>query len=382
MNELRLTCPCAFGLESVLAGELKRMDARKIAASDGRVDFSGGPEMLARANLWLRTAERVQILLGTFRATSFTQLFDGVAALPLEEYIGKKDAFPVKGWSLSSQLHSIPDCQSIIKKAAVRRLEGAYGISWFEESGPTHQLQFSILKDQVTVMLDTSGPGLHKRGYRQMSNLAPIKETLAAGILDLARIFPDTQLYDPFCGSGTFLIEAAYKAKNVAPGLYRRFAAERWDQLPGEIWRQERERALSLVRTGEEVSFRGMGSDLSPEAVELSLSNAKKAQVGQLITACAADIRDFKVPEEKAIVVCNPPYGDRMLSVGEAQELNRTMGRVFQPSDHVGYYIISALEDFEEQFGRRADKRRKLYNGMVKCQLYMYLPQRPKERRG
>lgn len=378
MKQLRLTSPCAFGLESILSGELKRIDAQDITVSDGRVDFSGGPELLARANLWLRTAERVQILLGTFPAATFTQLFDGVAALPLEEYIGKKDAFPVKGWSLNSQLRSIPDCQSIIKKAAVKRLEKAYGLSWFEESGATHQLQFSILKDQVTVMLDTSGSGLHKRGYRQNSNLAPIKETLAAGILDLARIYPDTQLYDPFCGSGTFLIEGAYKAKNIAPGLYRRFAAEGWDQLPAKVWQQERERALSLVRTGEEVTFRGIGSDLSAEAAELTQNNAKKAQVGRNILSRQADIWDFQVPEEKAIVVCNPPYGDRLLSVGEARELNRIMGQVFQPSDHVGYYIISALEDFEEQFGRKADKRRKLYNGMVRCQLYMYQPQRGK----
>ena len=217
------------------------MGAEDVTVFDGRVEFTGDWEMAARANLWLRTAERVQILLGSFRAVTFTQLFDQVERLPLEEFIGKKDAFPVKGWSLNSQLHSVPDCQSIIKKAAVKRLSRVYGVNWFEETGPVHQLQFSILKDQVTVLLDLSGAGLHKRGYRRISNLAPIKETLAAGILDLARIYPDTRLYDPFCGSGTILIEGAYKARNIAPGLYRRFAAEKWECIPAQVWR------LSLI---------------------------------------------------------------------------------------------------------------------------------------
>ena len=375
MEKLTLSCPCNFGLESVLSGEVKRMDAENIKVTDGRVDFTGGWEMVARANLWLRTAERVQLVLGSFEAKTFTQLFDQVAALPLERFIGKTDAFPVKGWSLNSQLHSIPDCQSIIKKAAVTRLSKAYGIQWFEESGPMHQLQFSILRDKVTIMLDTSGAGLHKRGYRQQSNIAPIKETLAAGILDIARIYPDTQLYDPFCGSGTMLVEAAYKAKNLAPGIYRRFSAERWGCVPKGVWQQERERALSMTRK-EEVTFHGYGRDLDPQAVELTLQNAKKAGVGQLITASQADVRAFSIPKEKSLVVCNPPYGERMLTTQEAEQLYRDMGKVFLPSETTAYFIISSLENFENLFDRQADKRRKLYNGMVKCQLYMYFAQK------
>lgn len=372
MTKLNFCCPVNFGLESVLTGELRRMDAQDIKATDGRVDFSGDWNTLARANLWLRTAERVQLVLGSFPANSFTQLFDGVEQLPLEQFIGKTDAFPVKGWALNSQLHSIPDCQSIIKKAAVKRLSRVYGIEWFEETGPVHQLQFSIMRDMVTVMLDTSGPGLHKRGYRQLSNLAPIKETLAAGILDIARIYPDTQLYDPFCGSGTMLVEGTYKAKNIAPGIYRRFAAERWGCMPDKVWRQERERAMGLVRK-EDVTFHGYGRDIDDEAVELTMGNAKKAGVGQLISAINADVRDFVVPREKSLVVCNPPYGERMLNLSEAEQLYRDMGKVFLPSDTTAYYIISSLENFENLFGRQADKRRKLYNGMVKCQLYIYL---------
>lgn len=371
MNELTISCPCNFGLESVLSGEAKRMEAQNVKVTDGRVDFTGDWEMVARANLWLRTAERVQLVLGSFPAHSFTELFDAVEKLPFEQFVGKTDAFPVKGWSLNSQLHSIPDCQSIIKKAAVKRLTSVYGLSWFEETGPVHQIQFSIMRDQVTIMLDTSGAGLHKRGYRQQSNIAPIKETLAAGILDIARIFPDTQIYDPFCGSGTMLIEAAYKAKNLAPGIYRRFGAEQWGCIPKGVWQRERERAVSLTRK-EGVTFHGYGRDIDDNAIDLTMSNAKKAGVGQLVSAANADVRDFVLPREKSLVVCNPPYGERMLTTAEAEQLYRDMGKVFVPSDCVSYYIISSLENFESLFGRQADKRRKLYNGMVKCQLYMY----------
>ena len=373
MEQFRFACPCNFGLESVLSGELKRMGMEKVTAADGRVDFTGTVEALAQANLWLRTAERVLVVLGSFRASSFTQLFDQVEKLPFEAFIGKNDRFPVKGWSLNSQLHSVPDCQSIIKKAVVKRLGSKYGITWFEETGALYQIQFSILKDQVTIMLDTSGAGLHKRGYRRVQTQAPIKETLAAGILDIARIYPDTRLYDPFCGSGTFLIEAAYKAKNIAPGLYRRFAAESWSCVPPKVWRAQREEALAKVR--KDITFRAFGSDISPEALEIAAGNLKKANVAALAEVCQLDIKDFTVPEEKSIVVCNPPYGERLLDTQEAEALCKTMGQVFRPSDQVGYFIISSVENFEELFGRPADKRRKLYNGMVKCQLYLYFPQ-------
>ena len=371
MSNYRFCCPCNFGLESVLSGEVKRIEGKDIVVTDGRVEFSGDENMLARANLWLRTAERVQIILGTFKATSFTELFDNVAELPIEDFVGKKDAFPVKGWSLNSQLHSVPDCQSIIKKAMVKRLSEVYGVNWFEESGATHQVQFSILRDEVTIMLDTSGVGLHKRGYRRNSNAAPIKETLAAGILDLARIYPDTQIYDPFCGSGTFLIEAAYKAKNIAPGIYRRFAAEKWKEISPKVWKEERERAISMVR--KDIAFNAYGSDIDPECVELSLENAKKAGIPSSISVTEADIRDFKLPTERSIVVCNPPYGERLSNETEVIDMYKTMGKIFVPNDNVSFFIISSLENFEEVFGRKADKRRKLYNGMVKCQLYSYL---------
>ncbi len=370
MNDFAIACPCLFGLEGILADEIKRMGGKNVAAHNGRVVFEGGAQEIAMANLNLRTAERVMIILGSFRALSFEELFQGVLALPLEQFIGKKDAFPVKGWSLNSKLYSIPDCQSIIKKAAVKRLEQVYRQSWFEESGPVHQIRFSILKDEVTVMLDTSGAGLHKRGYRKDSTEAPIKETLAAGILDIARIKGYSVVYDPFCGSGTFLIESALRALRIAPGLSRRFAAESWDCFGEKVWQQERERAVSQIdRT---VTFEAHGADISQEAVELTISNAHKAGVADRIHAKVADIKDFSIQHEKATVLCNPPYGERLLDVQQAEELYGIMGRVYEKRQGLSYYVISPHEEFERLFGRPADKRRKLYNGMIKCQLYMY----------
>ena len=236
MQKIRLCCPCHFGLESVLKFEITKLGGKNLTVTDGKISFDGDPALIAKANICLATAERVLIELGSFRAETFEQLFEGTYALPLEQYIGKNDAFPVKGHSLNSKLHSIPHCQSIIKKAACKRLGQKYNMEWLAEDGALHQLQFNIMKDVCTIYLDTTGQGLHKRGYRRTSNAAPIKETLAAGIIDLARVRADSVVCDPMCGSGTFLIEAAYKALNVAPGLRRSFAAEKWDQIPAELW--------------------------------------------------------------------------------------------------------------------------------------------------
>ena len=219
-------------------------------------------------------------------------------------------------------------------------------------------------------MLDTSGVALHKRGYRKVANLAPIRETLAAGILDIARIYPDTQLYDPFCGSGTFLIEAAYKAKNIAPGIYRRFAAEKWDCISSKIWKDGREEAINKVR--KDVEFVAFGRDISQESLEIAEANARRAGIAGLIRLEKRDVEDFVLPSEKSLVVTNPPYGERLMAGEDLQQLYNTMGKVFQPSQQTAYYIISSAEDFEQSFGRKADKKRKLYNGMLKCNLYQY----------
>ena len=376
-NQLyKLCAPCLFGLESVLSGELKRLGFADISVTDGRVEFTGDAEGIARANLNLRTAERVLIVLDSFRAVTFQQLIDGAEKIPFEEYIGKKDAFPVKGWSLNSQLHSVPDCQSIIKKAAVKRLSRKYGVAWLEESGSTVQIQFSINKDIVTIMLDTSGMALHKRGYRKVANLAPIRETLAAGILDIARIYPDTQLYDPFCGSGTFLIEAAYKAKNIAPGIYRRFAAEKWDCMPSKIWQVCREEAIEKIR--KDIEFIAFGSDISQDSLEIAEANARRAGIAGLLRLEKMDVKNFTILDRKSLVVTNPPYGERLMTGEDLTQLYRAMGNVFQPSQQTSYYIISSAENFEQSFGRKADKKRKLYNGMLKCNLYQYFAQKVK----
>ncbi len=368
-DKLRLCCPCHFGLESVLKYEIQKIGGEDLTVSDGRISFSGDENVLARANLCLSTAERVLIELKQFRAVTFEELFQGVRSVELERFISPTDAFPVKGYSLNSALHSVPDCQSIVKKAAVERLKSKYGINWFDETGSTVQIQFSILKDTVSLYLDTSGAGLHKRGYRRNSNAAPIKETLAAGIVDLARVRSGSTVCDPFCGSGTLLIEAALKALKMAPGINRRFAAEKWSCFDEKVWREERSRAIEAIDRNAE--FHAFGSDIDDAAVALALDNAHKAGIKTRVTVEQADISAFRQPEN-SIVICNPPYGERLLELREAEDIYRKMGKVLGKGGSRQSYIISPHEQFEDFFGAPAKKRRKLYNGMIKCQLYMY----------
>lgn len=372
MSRIRLCCPCHFGLESVLKYEITKIGGENLQVSDGRISFDGDESIIAAANLWLSTAERVLIELGSFKASTFDMLFEGVKACELERFIGKNDAFPNKGYSIDSTLTSIPACQKIIKKACVDRLASKYHISYFEETGAVHQIRFAILKDTATIYLDTTGVGLHKRGYRRNSNDAPIKETLAAGIVDLARIRSDTIVCDPMCGSGTFLIEGALKALHVAPGLRRTFAAQSWTQIPESVWKNEKQKALESI--DKQGSFEGIGFDIDDECVYLTKDNAKKAGVGSKISAFREDITAFNPDEigERFTTIVNPPYGERLLQIKEAEELYRKMGEVFAPSSNRPCFIISPHEDFERFFGRQADKKRKLYNGMIKCNLFMY----------
>ena len=370
MQKFKMVAPTIFGVEGILADELKRLGAENIQSENGRVFFEGDINMLAKANIWLRTAERVLIVVGRFHATSFEELFNNVYALNFEDYIGVKDAFPVTGYSISSALHSIPDCQAIIKKAIVKKLSKKYNVSWFEETGPLHKVRFSIQKNDVTVCIDTSGEGLHKRGYRANSLEAPIKETLAAAMCYTARIYPDTKLYDPFCGSGTILIEAALMAKNIAPGIRRFFAAERFSEDFAKAFSEERKSALDKIQ--KDVEFRAMGSDIDENAVKLTMENAKKAGVSDVVSAKISDVSNFSLPDERMLLITNPPYGERLLDIKNAEKLYKVMGEKMQKGLGKKYFIISPNDDFEEFFGRPADKRRKLYNGMIKCQLYMY----------
>lgn len=370
MNNLNFVCPCLLGMEALVADELRKMGALNVLAHNGRVTFSGEYHILARANICSRYAERVLIFVGEFEARSFEELFCGIKNLPWENFIGKKDAFPVKGSSINSKLTSIPNCQSIIKKAIVERLKLKYNLPWFEETGELYQVKFNIMKDCVSVMIDTSGAGLHKRGYRKISNVAPIKETLAAALVNIAHIRRDSYLVDPFCGSGTILIEAALYAMNIAPGLKRSFEAEKWKKIDSNVWSRERERAVSLER--RDIDFKAIGYDIDAGAVSLTIENAKKAGVINKVAAEVRDIRNFNFNNEAGIVICNPPYGERLLDKERARNIYQIMGKVFKKKEKFSYYVISPDEKFEQYFDRKSDKRRKLYNGMIKCQYYMY----------
>lgn len=362
--------PCLMGVEGLAAEELRGLGCENVRAENGRVLFEGEWTALIRANLWSRYAERILLLLGEFEAKSFEELFQGVKALPWERFLQKEDAFPVTGSSLSSGLHSVPDCQAIVKKAIVERLKTKYHVSWFPETGPLHRVRFRLLKDRVSLMIDTSGQGLHKRGYRAEAAEAPIKETLAAALAKLSRVRPDGHVLDPFCGSGTLLIEAALLAQNIAPGLARSFTAETWKDSDPRLWAEEREWARSLERRDR--GFRASGWDIDPAAVKLTLENAKKAGVAECVEAAVRDVKAFSQDGPYGCVVCNPPYGQRLLDLQAAQDICRTLGKVFLPRHGWSYGIITPEEDFEKLFGSRADKRRKLYNGMIKCQFYQY----------
>lgn len=365
-----MVAPCLFGLEGLVADDLKFLGAQNVSAENGRVFFEGDDNMLARANICCRFAERILIVMDRFRATSFTELFDAVKLINWSDFIGVQDAFPVKGHCVSSALHSVPDCQRIIKKAVADSLAEDYGVSWLEESGAVHQIQFSIIKDDAVIMLDTSGTGLHKRGYRPQANEAPIRETLAAAMCSLSKLRHYHTLYDPFCGSGTILVEGAMLANNIAPGINREFAAQKWGLFDSKIWEDERERAKSLVK--KDTDFIAFGSDISPESNKLSAHNAKNAGVYNFIRLETKDVKDFTPSSEKGTLVTNPPYGERMLDIATAEKIYKVMGGKFERRPGWSYGIISPDEEFEKFFGRKADKRRKLYNGMIKCQYYMY----------
>ena len=376
MAKFEFSVPCLFGLEGIAGDELRRLDIENVRVENGRVLFSGDENALAKANLCLRTGERVLIVLADFTAKTFEELFQGVYRANLEDYIPKNGAFPVKGHCLNSQLMSVPDCQAIVKKAASKRLGEKYGVSWLPEDGTKYQLQFSIMNDRVTLYLDTTGPGLHKRGYRAIGNDAPLRETLAAAMVMLTRYRGREFLWDPFCGSGTIPIEAALIAKNRAPGLRRRFIAEAFDWMPAEIWQNVRGEAMDKEFKG---NYRILGSDNDPKCVSLAMANARKAGVADCIEFKDGDATKMSLPTDSGILICNPPYGQRMMEQQSAQRLYGALGRHLKFADGWKKYIITSEPEFEHYFGRRADKKRKLYNGMIKCDYYMFTEQKRKK---
>ncbi len=370
MEKIRCCVPCIFGLEGLVAQELKGLGAESVESENGKVYFSGTRETVVDANLWLRTGQRVEIVLGEFPAKSFEELFEGVRKLPWEQWIEEDGRFPVKGHALNSKLYSVPDCQSIVKKAIVRRLEGHYKRSIFPESGALFSVRFSIFKDKAVLMLDTSGLALHKRGYRPAAQPAPLRETLGAAICMLARPYPDTVLYDPCCGSGTLLIEGAMLARNMAPGLGRGFVSENWAVFPRELWQERRKAARA--KADKTIPFRCVGGDVDRKMVAMAMDNAKRAGVADCMEVHQKDLRDFTLDTPRGMVVANPPYGERLLDQEQARALYQAMGKVFKKQAGWRYFVIAPDKEFESLFGRPADKRRKVYNGTLECNVFQY----------
>ena len=366
---MQLIVPTLFGLEGLAGDELRRMNMENVKVEDRRVFFTGDEYALAKANICLRTGERVMVVLAQFPAKTFEELFQGVYHANLEDYIPKDGQFPVKGHCLNSQLMSVSDCQAIIKKAASRRLGEKYGLNWLPETGTKFQLHFTILNDQVTLSLDTSGQGLHKRGYRAIGNDAPLHETLAAGMIQLTRYRGREYFWDPFCGSGTIPIEAALIAKNRAPGLNRTFAAMEYPWMDEHIWKQVKEEARDKEFNGD---YRIVGSDNDPSCVSLCFANARKAGVADIVTFKDGDATKMPLPTDAGILVCNPPYGERMLEQTSAQRLYSALGRHLKFANNWKQFIITSEPDFEHYFGRRCDKKRKFYNGKIQCNYYMF----------
>lgn len=364
----RFSVPCLMGVEGLVADELKFNGFQEVAAENGRVLFSGDERECARANIILRGGERVLLRLHDFEALSFDDLFESVKKIPWEDYIGSSDSFPVKGYSLRSKLHSVPDCQRIVKKAVVERLKSVYHTDWFQEEGPKHQIQFSLLNNRCEVFLDTTGAPLYKRGYKLEQNEASIRETLAASIVKITRWRGREDFIDPFCGSGTIAIEAALTALNITPGARRLFDAEEWG---GSFSSAFAEQKKASIATEKQEKLPILASDLDPGCVELTKENAKRAGVDKYIEFAVQDALDIDWESRTGIMVANPPYGVRMLEEQEAHKLYRALGDAMRRSP-VKKYIISSDDRFEEHFGQRSDKRRKLYNGMIKCNLYMY----------
>lgn len=370
-------CPTLFGLEGIVGDELRFGGGlENVQVENGRVFFSGDESTLVWANLWLRCAERVLIKIGEFPAPTFDALFEGTKALLWENYIPANGAFPVKGHSLNSKLFSIPDCQSIVKKAVVSRLSEKYKTTWFEELGEKYQIQFAIMNDVATLYLDTSGAGLHKRGYRAIANEAPLRETLAAAMVKLARYRGREEFLDPFCGSGTIAIEAALIAMNRAPGFMRTFDSEKWGFISKDTWKNAREDAISKIRNEAFPIFAG---DIDKSNIDLSIANARKAGVLSTVRFDLQDATKLNLTERTGTLICNPPYGERLLDLKTAEKLYSDFGKVAGKSP-MKQYIISSDQDFETFYGYKADKKRKLYNGMIKCDLYMYFKD-PKDRK-
>lgn len=383
MSKIELIAPCHFGLEAVLKREIIDLGYDIAEVEDGRVIFYGDEDAICRANIFLRTAERILVKAGSFKAVTFEELFDKTKNLPWERYIPKNGKFWVaKAASVKSKLFSPSDIQSIMKKAMVRRLQEYYGIEWFPEDGASYPVRVFLMKDIVTVGIDTSGVSLHKRGYREVSGKAPITETLAAALIKLTPWKKDRVFVDPFCGSGTFPIEAAMMAANIAPGMNRSFTAEEWTNLiPKKMWYDVINEANDLIKDDIDVDIQGY--DIDGSVIKIARRNAREAGVDHLIHFQERDVRNLSHPKKYGFIVTNPPYGERLEDKKDLPELYRAFGESFAGLDSWSAYMITSYEDAQRYFGWKADKNRKIYNGMLKTYFYQFMgpkpPRKPRE---
>ncbi|HBT72441.1 MAG TPA: class I SAM-dependent RNA methyltransferase [Lysinibacillus sp.] len=376
MANYQLVATSAMGLESIVAQEVKAL-GYETTVENGKVYFEGDETAIARTNLWLRVADRVKIVVGQFPAKSFEQLFESVKALPWEKYLPVDAAFPVSGKSVKSKLFSVPDCQAITKKAIVERMKQHYKrLGFLDESGATYKIEVSILKDVATLTIDTSGAGLHKRGYRQAQGEAPLKETLAAALVQISKWNPNRPFVDPFCGSGTITLEAAMFGQNIAPGYNREFISEDWPWMKAAIWDQVRDEAESLANYDQPLEI--IGSDIDHRMVSIAQENAIEAGFGELITFKQMQARDFTTQLTDGVMIGNPPYGERIGDVEVVEQVIRDVGKVMKNYPSWSVYMLSSMKNFEELYGRQATKKRKLFNGFIETNYYQFWGQKSK----
>lgn len=375
MNKIKLRATTTFGLEAVAKREIENLDFSDIKVSDGYVEYITDYRGIVQSNLWLRTADKILMVIGEFEAVTFEELFDNTFALPWTNLIPKDGNFIITGKSFKSTLSSVPACQSITEKAIIKKLQTKYDIKRFPKTGAEYTVQVSILKNKVTLTLNTSGPSLHKRGYRHGQVIAPLKETIAAALIELSYWKKDRIFLDPCCGSGTLPIEAAMIGRNIAPGLSRKFASEEWDFIPKELWQDERKKAYSAI--DYDCKLQIYGSDINAHAVEIAKVNAENAGVDDCITFRQIPFNKLKLIGDYGVCVSNPPYAERMGKLADVERLYTDMGKLFKTNKTWSTYFITSHEGFEKLYGRKADKKRKLFNGNVKTDYYQYFGERP-----
>ena len=375
MGNYELIATATFGLESIVAREIKKLGYSDVTVENSRVTFKGDESAICRSNLWLRSADRVFIKMGEFTALSFEELFERTKALPWGDILPANANFPVEGKSIKSQLFSVPNCQAIVKKAIVEKMKQKYKKEWFEEDGPRYTIEIGLLRDVATLTIDTSGAGLHKRGYRQVANDAPLKETLASAMVNLSFWYPDRLLLDPLCGSGTIPIEAAMIGLNMAPGLKREFASQKWPIIPDSMWSQAREEAEAAIDKTRD--FRILASDIDGNVLKIARRNAELAGVEDYISFQTLPVAEIQSKKKYGCIITNPPYGERLGDEKEVEALYREMGRTFKELDSWSFYVMTSHEGFEKFFGRKADRKRKLYNGRIKVDYYQFYGPRP-----